>query len=396
VTDTLPNLRIDDDEYDEFREPLESMCENFPGSYWRDLEDRPLDDRYPQEFVDALMESGFLSALIPEEYGGAGLPIRTASVILETIHSTGCNASAAMGQMYLPDILVRYGSEEQKQKYLPEIATGKLRFLSYAISEPGTSSDIADMATAAEKRDDSYVVKGAKHWVICAKQTDLLLLLARTSSAGEGGNPHDGISAFLVDMRTALGNGVKAELFDAMTSGNAAHLEFEGLELPLDSLIGAEGKGYGYYSDLVICESILLASCLMGDSDYFSERAVNYANERVVFGRSISHYQGIQFPISKAYIEVESARLVGIKAAALYDAGQRSGVQASLANHLAADAAWAMADACFTTHGGFAFAREYDIERKWKDVRVMRMNPRSTSTLLAHIWENEFGGTQLR
>ena len=391
MTESLTKMRLDDDEYNEFRDALESICKSFPGSYWRELENRPVEDRYPREFVDTLMESGFLAALLPEEYGGAGLPIRTASVILETIHSTGCNTSAAIGQMYLPDILVRHGSDDQKQKYLPDIAAGELRFLAYAVNERGSGADIANLATTAEKRDDCYLVNGTKQWVSCAMETDLLLLLARTAPAGEGDDSFDGISTFLVDMRSALGSGVKAEVFDAMINGNAADLEFDNLELPLDAVIGSEGKGYDYYSDLVSTECILYAACALGDSDYFAARAVNYANERVVFGRSISHYQGIQFPISKAYTEVQAARLMGIKTAILYDAGQRSGPQASMAKHLATDAAWAMAEACFTTHGGFAFAREYDIERKWRDVRIMRMGPGTTNMLLADIAENQLG-----
>ena len=390
MTDAQLMMRIDDDDYDEFRDPLKALCEGFPGAYWRALEDKPADQRYPAEFVDALMDSGFLGALIPEEFDGAGLSLRIASVILETIHSTSCNAGAAIGQMYLSDILVRHGSDAQKQKYLPGIAAGQVRFLASAISEIETGSDHVQMATTAEKRGDVFVVNGSKEWANCTLHSDLLLLLARTSPATSD-NPTDGLTAFLVDMKTALKGGLSGQPIDAMNNDGATNLVFDGLELPLDAVIGEVGKGYDYYRDLAQIECILYAACASGDSAFFSERAVNYAKERVVFGRPIAYNQGIQFPISKAYIEVQGAKLIGNKAAAVYDAGQMPGPLASMAKHMACEAAWLMADACFTTHGGFAFAREYDIERKWRDARVMQLTPQGTTALLSDIAVNDLG-----
>ncbi len=393
MTDQLLMMRINDDDYDEFRDPLKALCVGFPGAYWRALEDKPADQRYPSEFVDALMVSGFLGALIPEEFDGAGLSLRIAAVILETIHSTSCNAGAAIGQMYLSDILVRHGSDTQKQKYLGAIAAGEVRFLASAITETETGNDLAEMATTATKKGDVYVVNGAKQWVNNALHSELRLLLARTSP-GTPDNPTAGLTAFLVDMKTALKGGMSGQDIDSMNNDGASDLVFDGLELPLDAVIGEVGKGYDYYRELAQLECILYAACATGDSAFFSERAITYANERVVFGRPISYNQGIQFPISKAYIEVQGAKLIGSKAAAVYDSGQQPGPLASMAKHMACEAAWQMADACFTTHGGFAFAREYDIERKWRDARVMQMTPQGSTALLTDIAVNDLGMPQ--
>ena len=390
MSDALLMMRIDDDDYDEFRDPLKALCDGFPGAYWRALEDKPADQRYPAEFVSSLMQSGFLGALIPEEYGGAGLSLRIAAVILETIHSTSCNAGAAIGQMYLADILVRHGSAAQKQKYLPGIAAGETSFLASAISETATGSDLAEMATTAQKRGDTYVINGAKQWARNALHSDLLLLLARTSP-GSADNPTAGLTAFLVDMQAAKNAGLSGQAIDSMNNDGASDLVFDGLELPLDAVIGEVGKGHEYYRDLAQIEAILYAACASGDSAFFAERAVNYAKERVVFGRPIAYNQGIQFPISKAYIEVQGAKLIGNKAAAVYDSGQQPGPLASMAKHMACEAAWLMADACFTTHGGFAFAREYDIERKWRDARVMQITPQSSTQALSDIAVNDLG-----
>lgn len=391
MTDALLRMRIDDTDYNEFRDPLRAMCDAFPGAYWRALEDNPPDERFPEDFARAAMESGFLSALVDEGYGGAGLPLRVAAVILETIHSTSCNASSVIGQMYLPTILGKHGSAAQKQKYLPGIAAGDIRFLASAISEEDSGSDLAAIATRAEKSGEGWVVNGTKQWVNNARYTDLMLLLARTSEAPEGGDPRDGLTVFLVDMSKALDNGVSADVIDAMINSNSENLVIKDLELPADAVIGEIGKGHEYIRELSEVESILYAACASGDSDFFSDKAVKYANERVVFGRPISYNQGIQFPISKAFVEVQGAKLIGNKAAAIYDAGKRPGATASMAKHMACEAAWNMADACFTTHGGFAFAREYDVERKWRDVRIMQMAPQGTNMLLADIGENDLG-----
>lgn len=390
MSDAQLMMRIDDDDYDEFRDPLKALCDDFPGSYWRALEDKPADQRYPAEFVDALMQSGFMGALIPEEFDGAGLSLRIAAVILETIHSTSCNAGAAIGQMYLPGIVARHGSRAQKQKYLRAIAAGDVRFLASAVSETETGEDLGEMATTAQRRGDCYVVNGAKQWVNNALHSDLMLLLARTSP-GTADDPTAGLTAFLVDLETAFQVGLSGHAIDSMNNDGACDLVFDGLELPLDMVIGEVGKGYEYYKELAQVECILYAACATGDSAFFSERAVSYAKERVVFGRPIAYNQGIQFPISKAYVEVQGAKLIGNKAAAVYDAGQQPGPLASMAKHMACEAAWQMADACFTTHGGFAFAREYDIERKWRDARVMQIRPQGRSALLSDIAVNDLG-----
>lgn len=391
MTDTLLKMRIDDNDYDEFRDPLKAMCADFPPAYWRQLEDSSPDQRYPAEFVDTMLKSGFFGALIAEDFGGVGLPLRVAAVILQTIHSTSCNAGGVVGQMYLSTILSQHASEAQKKKYLPAIAAGETRFLAAAISEEQSGSDLAAMQTTAKKDGDNWVINGTKSWVNNAQHTDLMLLLARTSDAAEGADPCDGLTAFLVDMNVALKNGVTAGVIDAVTNSNSDNLVFDGLKLPADAVIGEVDKGHEYYRELAEIECILYAACASGDSDFFSEKAIAYANERVVFGRPISHNQGIQFPISKAYIEVQGAKLIGNKAAAIFDAGKRPGATASMAKHMACEAAWGMADACFTTHGGFAFAREYDVERKWRDVRIMQMAPQGTNLLLSDIAVNDLG-----
>lgn len=391
MTETLLKMRIDTNDYNEFRDPLRAICSDFPPEYWRKLEDNPPDQRYPTDFADAIIGSGFFAALIEEDFGGAGLPLRVAAVILETIHSTPCNASCVLGQMFLPTILGKHGSEAQKKEFLPRIAAGETRFLAAAISEDESGSDLAAMQTRAEKRGDRWVINGTKHWVNNARHTDIMLLLARTSEAPEGGDPYDGLTAFLVDIPKARENGMSAELIDAMLNSNSENLVFNDLELPADAVIGEVRKGYDYYRELAEIECILCAACASGESDFFSEKAVNYANERIIFGRPISYNQGIQFPISKAYVEVQGAKLIGNKAAAIYDAGKRPGATASMAKHMACEAAWNMADACFTTHGGFAFAREYDVERKWRDVRIMQMAPQGTNMLLSDIGENNLG-----
>jgi alkylation response protein AidB-like acyl-CoA dehydrogenase len=372
MTEALLKMRIDTNDYNEFRDPLRALCSGFPPEYWRGLEDNPPDQRYPTEFADAIIDSGFFAALIAEDFGGAALPLRVAAVILETIHSTPCNASCVIGQMYLPTILGKHGSEAQKSEFLPRIASGETRFLAAAISEDESGGDLAAMQTRAEKRGDRWVINGTKHWVNNARHCDVL-------------------TAFLVDIPKARENGMSAELIDAMINSNSENLVFNDLELPADAVIGEVGKGYDYYRELAEIECILCAACASGDSGFFSEKAVNYANERIVFGRPISYNQGIQFPISKAYVEVQGAKLIGNKAAAIYDAGKRPGATASMAKHMACEAAWNMADACFTTHGGFAFAREYDVERKWRDVRIMQMAPQGTNMLLADIAENDLG-----
>lgn len=381
-------MRLDDEHYSEFREPLLAMCEGFPGAYWRQLEDRPVGERFPQDFFDALVESGFLGAILPEEFSGAGLSIRTACIILQTIHTTSCTARAALGQMYLPDIIVRHGSDAQKQKYLADIAAGRVRFLSCADREAGPELDLSSIATTARKTDGGYVMSGKKTWVRCVPQTDLLLLFARTSPAGDANAEASSLSAFLIDLREIDRDALSVNEFDAMVNGQAADIEFRDLKLPLDSLIGEEGKGAAYHGEIERIEAFLSSACALGDAAFFSERAVNYANERVVFGKSISHYQGIQFPISRAHIDVQATALMLHKASTLFDAGEDADVEAKMARYLAARASWTMADTCFTTHGGFAFAREYDIERKWRDARVLCLETGPADRLLDDVARN--------
>jgi len=392
MTDDYPTLTIEHDDFPELREPVAKICENFPGEYWRKLEDQPLGDRHPTEFVDALLESGFLAAAIPEEHGGVGLPLRASSVIVETIHACGGNASACVGQLFAPIILTRHGSDTQKQLLLPKIASGELSFHAIAVAEAEAGSDATSTETSARLDGDSYIVNGCKSWVGRAEHSDLMFLLARTSPADEGGSPGSGLSAFIVDVNAAKqAGGLSMQPIGALINDNAAEVEFSNVKIPATSLLGELGKGHDYVEELADAECILYNASAVGDIKFFLDRAVEYAKERVVFGKSIAHYQGIQFPLSKAYAEGQAARLYGLKACALYDAGLPCRSEARLAKHIGAEAAWAAADACFTTHGGFAFAREYNIERKWRDARVLRLAPHSTNILLSHVATQRLG-----
>jgi acyl-CoA dehydrogenase len=389
MTTTASSASMDlGEDFPEIRESVRAICEGFPGSYWRELEDR---QAYPDEFVRALTEAGFLAALIPDEYGGSGLPLRAASVILEEIHATGCSAGACHAQMYIMGTLLRHGSEAQKREYLPDIASGKLRLQAFGVTEPTTGSDTTKLKTRAVREGDEYVVTGQKVWISRALYTDLMLLLARTKPVEECKKKSDGLSVFLIDIREAQAKGLDIRRLPAMINHNTTELFFDGLRIPASSLIGEEHRGFKYILDGMNAERILVAAEAIGDARFFIRKASAYASERVVFGRPIGQNQGVQFPIARAYAETRAADLMNRSAAALFAAGQDCGEAANIAKLLASEAAWHAADAAMQTHGGFGFAREYDIERKWRDTRLFQIAPISTNLILSYIGEHVLG-----
>ena len=379
------------EDYPEIREAIAKICEEYPGEYWRGLEDQGPEGSYPTAFVRALTESGFLGALIPEEYGGSGLPIRAGAVILETVHENGCSAAACHAQMYIMGTLLRHGSEEQKRENLPKIASGELRLQAFGVTEPTTGTDTTQTRTKAEKDGDSYVVNGQKVWTSRALHSDLMLLLARTTPADQVEKRVDGLSVFLVDLRDAVGNGCEIKPLETMINHNTTEVFFDNCRIPASTLIGEEGRGFRYILDGMNAERILISGESMGDARYFTKKAVDYSNDRVVFGKPIGSNQGVQFPIAAAYAEIEAADLMARKAAALFDAGVDCGAEANIAKHLAAEAAWKMGEACMQTFGGFAYAREYDIERKWRETRLYRTAPISTNLILSYIGQHVLG-----
>ena len=387
MNDTTGRMELGED-YSDIRESVARLCAGYPGDYWRKLEDTRA---YPAEFVGALTDSGFLGALIPEEFGGAGLPLRAAAVILETIHKSGCNAGACHAQMYIMGTLLRHGSAAQKQKYLPDIATGKLRLQAFGVTEPSTGSDTTQLKTRAVRDGAHYVINGQKVWTSRALHSDLMLLLARTSAVDAVKKRSEGLSVFLVDIRAARGHGLDIRPLDAMINHNATEVFFNDLRIPADSLIGKEGEGFRYILDGMNAERILIAAEALGDAQYFIERSTRYTKERIVFGKPIGQNQAVQFPIARAYAETEAAGLMARKAAALFDAGQPCGAEANMAKLLAADASWNAAEACMQAFGGFGFAREYDIERKWRETRLFRTAPISTNMVLAYIGQHVLG-----
>jgi len=379
------------EDYADIRAGVRKLCERFPGTYWRALENQPPASSYPTEFVTALTQAGYLAALIPEQYGGAGLPIRGGAVILETINTTGCSASPGHAQMYTMGTVLRHGSEEQKRKYLPAIARGELRLQAFGVTEPTTGSDTTQLKTRAERKGNGYVVNGQKVWTSRAAHSDLMLLLARTTPVDQVKKRTDGLSTFLIDLREAQKNGCTIRPIDAMINHNTCEVFFDDVPIPGDALIGEEGKGFRYILDGMNAERCLTASEAIGNGRYFIERAVRYANERVVFGRPIGQNQGIQFPIAQAHAALEAAELMVRKATALFDAALACGAEANMARLLSSEAAWAAGEACFTTHGGFAFAREYDIERKWREARLARTAPVSSNMILNFIGQHVLG-----
>jgi len=385
--DALLSVQVGED-YPEIREAVRRICANFPGSYWQELEAK---EAYPSEFVKALTEAGYLSILIPEEYGGSGLPLRAASVVLEEIHAAGCNAGACHAQMYIMGTLLRHGSEAQKREYLPKIASGELRLQAFGVTEPTTGSDTTKLKTRAVRDGDYYVVDGQKVWTSRAFYSDLMLLLARTTPADQVRRKTEGLSVFIVDMREARGNGLEIRPLKAMVNHNTTEVFFDRLRVPARNLIGEEGQGFRYILDGMNAERILVASESLGDGRWFVKKAVDYSRERNVFGRPIGQNQGIQFPIARAYADLQAAELVLRRACALFDAGRKCGEDANMAKLLTSEAAWRAAEACLQTHGGFGFAREYDVERKWRETRLYQIAPISSNLILAYIGEHVLG-----
>ena len=376
------------EDYADIRDGVRKVCAGYPMEYWRDKDEI---SEYPHEFVDAMTEAGYLGALIPEEYGGAGLPVRAGSVILEEIHAAGCSAAACHAQMYIMGTLLRHGSEEQKRAYLPGIASGELRLQAFGVTEPTTGTDTTQLKTRAVRQGDHYVVNGQKIWTSRAKQSDLMLLLARTTPVDQVAKRTDGLSTIIVDLREAVGNGLEIQGIPAMVNHNTNQVFFDDLKVPVKNLIGEEGKGFRYILDGMNAERVLVASEAIGDGRWFTEKAVAYANEREIFGGPIGANQGIQFPIAKAYAQIQAAELMVRKAAALFDAGQPCGAEANMAKMLASEAVWEAAEACMQTYGGFAFAKEYDIERKWRECRIFKTAPISTNLILAFVAQHVLG-----
>ena len=380
------------EDYPEIRESVRRICKDFPGEYWRDLDAR---SAYPDAYVKALTDAGYLSVLIPEVYGGAGLPLRAASVILEEIHASGCSAGACHAQMYTMGTLLRHGSAEQKQRFLPDIASGKLRLQAFGVTEPTTGSDTTQIKTRADLvRDpggDYYVVNGQKVWTSRALYSDLMMLLVRTTAADQVARKTEGLSVLLVDLRDARGNGLEIRPIKAMVNHNTTEIFMDNMLVPAANRIGEEGKGFRYILDGMNAERIIAASEAIGDTRWFIRKASNYATERIVFGRPIGQNQGIQFPIARAYTELAAAEMMVRKATALFAAGQPCGEDANIAKLLSTEAAWHAAEACLQTHGGFGFASEYDVERKWREVRVMQVAPISTNLILAYVAEHVLG-----
>ena len=375
-------------DYPEIRESIRKICANYPGAYWRDLEERIA---YPTEFVQTLTEAGYLAALIPEEYGGAGLPLRAASVILEEIHASGCNAGACHAQMYIMGTLLRHGSPAQKAHYLPRIASGELRLQAFGVTEPTSGTDTTKLKTRAVKNGDHYVVHGQKVWTSRALHSDLMLLLARTTPLDQVSKKTEGLSVFLVDIRESLGHGLEIKPIKAMINHHATEVFFDGMKVPADNLIGEEGKGFKYILDGMNAERILVSSESIGDARWVVKTAVNYAKERVVFDRPIGQNQAIAFPIARAHAETEAADLLLRKAGALFAAGQACAPEVNMAKLLASEASWHAAEACLQTHGGFGYAREYDVERKWRETRLMQIAPISTNLVLSYVAEHVLG-----
>ena len=373
--------------FPEIREAVRRLCARFPGAYWRAL-DR--ERAYPTAFVTALTEAGFLSVLIPEEYGGSGLGLAAGAAVLEEIHRSGCNGAACHAQMYTMGTLLRHGAPAQKQAYLPRIASGELRLQAFGVTEPDAGTDTTRITTFARKEGDRYVVNGRKLWISRAEHSDLMVLLCRTSPR-DAAKTSAGMSVLLVDMRTAVGNGLTITPVRTMLNHATTELLFEDLEVPATNLIGEEGKGFKYILDGMNAERILIAAECIGDAKFFIERASQYARDRVVFGRPIGENQGVQFPLARAYVQMTSANLMVEKAAALFEAGEPCGTEANMAKLVASEASWYAADMAIQTHGGFGFAEEYDIERKFRETRLYQVAPISTNLILSHVATHVLG-----
>ena len=384
----MNDLSNQTEDFSDIRDAVRSLCQGYPGEYWRE-KDRKRE--YPTEFVQALTDSGFLAVLIPEIYGGSELGIQEAAAILEEIHKSGCNGAACHAQMYIMGTLLRHGSEQQKKKYLPGIASGELRLQAFGVTEPGSGTDTTSIRTFAKREGDEYVVNGQKVWTSRAEHSDLMLLLARTTPKDEVTKRTDGLSVFMVDLRKSLNHGVTIRPISTMINHATTEVFIDDLRIPAEQRIGEEGKGFRYILDGMNAERILIGAECIGDSRWFIQKASEYAKDRKVFQRPIGQNQGIQFPIAKAYAQSEAADLMVRKAASLFDSGKPCGKEANMAKLLAADASWEAADVCLQTHGGFGFAEEYDIERKFRETRLYRIAPVSTNLILSYLAEHVLG-----
>ncbi len=376
------------DTHQDLRAAVRELCASFPDAYWRDLDAKRA---YPETFVKALTEAGYLAALIPEAFGGSGLGITEAAVIMEEINRSGANAGACHAQMYTMGTLLRHGSDAQKREYLPKIASGELRLQAFGVSEPTTGSDTTQLKTMAVRKGDRYVVRGQKIWISRAEHSDLLLLIARTTPLDQIKKRTEGLSVFLVDLRAAVGHGLTIRPIRTMMNHATTELFFDDLEIPASTLIGEEGKGFRYLLDGLNAERILIAAECIGDGRWFLDRARKYAKDRVVFGRPIGQNQGVQFPIARAHVNVEAANLMCVRAAGLFDRGEACGAEANMAKLLAADASWEAANVTVQTFGGFGFAEDYDIERKFRETKLYQVAPISTNLILAYIGEHVLG-----
>lgn len=384
----VPSIaNIENDAWEDIRNGVRDLCENFPGEYWRKLDGAR---KYPEKFVKALTDAGYLACLIPEQYGGSGLPLEAACVILEEIQRSGGNGAACHAQMYIMGALLRHGSEEQKNKYLPKISSGELRLQAFGVTEPDAGTDTLSIRTKVEKINNGYVVNGQKVWTSRAEYSDLMLLLARTSS-DKSLKRTEGLSLFIIDMQKAKNNGLTIKPIKTMINHATTEVFFDDLEIPLDSLIGEEGKGFKYILDGMNAERILIASECIGDAKFFLDKTTEYASSRIVFGRPIGQNQGIQFPISRAYAETEAAALMVDRAAKLFDNNMSCGAEANIAKLLSSEASWKAAESAIQTFGGYGFAEDYDIERKYREARLYQIAPISTNLILAFIAQNILG-----
>jgi len=374
--------------HDDIRASVARLCEDFPGDYWRDLDERM---EYPTRFVDALTKSGFLSVLIPEEFGGAGLSLSAAAAILETLQSSGGNGGACHAQMYTMGTLLRHGNDDQKARYLPRVASGELRLQAFGVTEPSSGTDTLSLRTVAKRDGDTYRITGQKVWTSRAEHSDLMILLARTEAKENVAKKSDGLSVFIVDMQHALKNGMTVRPIRTMMNHSSTEIYFEDVPVPAENLIGEEGKGFKYILSGMNAERILIAAECIGDAKWFIDKARRYAGEREVFGRPIGANQGIQFPIAKAYAAMRAAELMVQHAVTKYESGENCGAEANMAKMLAADASWEAANVCVQTHGGFGFAAEYDIERKFRETRLYQVAPISTNLILAYLSEHVLG-----
>jgi len=376
------------DPHAEIREEVRKLCARFPGVYWRELDVRR---GYPTEFVNALTEAGYLGALIPEEFGGAGLPLSAAAAILETIHAEGCNGAACHAQMYIMGTILKHGSPEQKARYLPGIAEGSLRLQAFGVTEPTSGTDTTALRTTARREGDKWIVNGQKIWTSRAEHSDLMLLLARTTPKDQVTKKTEGLSTFIVDMRTVLGKSLTIRPIRTMMNHNSCEVFFDNMEVPAENLVGQEGRGFRYILDGMNAERLLIASESVGDAKWFTQRSVEYSKQRVLFGKPIGSNQGVQFPIARAYAQMRAAEAIVKEGLERFEAGLPCGEQANMGKMLAADAAWAAAEACVQTHGGFGFAEEYDIERKFREARLYQVAPISTNLILSYIGEHVLG-----